>query len=232
MSARTAPTTITLGKYFWGLGASLLALLIGAWLMVAPFALGYQPYGDSWTGATTNDFWLGLAVVVVSLVGLALFAGSLLGDLRAIGVIQPRPQPQPQPQPAAPVGPPGGFRTPVSPADDLERTLATLASALAADLTQRRAAESGRPTQPFADTPGDIEAPRRAAEAGRPAQQLAGAAGDADAQRRAVEAGRPAPPPVTARDGRDSALDFRAAPAREPEVLVRPEPDVTTRRES
>src|SRR5437764_15103110 len=80
MSARTAPTTITLGKYFWGLGASLLALLIGAWLMVAPFALGYQPYGDSWTGATTNDFWLGLAVVVVSLVGLALFAGSLLGD--------------------------------------------------------------------------------------------------------------------------------------------------------
>src|SRR5438270_551865 len=86
---------------------------------------------------------------------------------------------------AAP-GPAGRFRTPVSPADDLERTLATLASALAADLTQRRAAESGRPTQPFADTPGDIEAPRRAAEAGRPAQQLAGAAGDADAQRRAV----------------------------------------------
>jgi len=208
MSARTAPTTITLGKYFWGLGTSLLALLIGAWLMVAPFALGYQPYGAAWVGATTNDFWLGLAVVVVSLAGLALFAGSLLGDLRAIGVIQPRPRPQPQPQPAEPAGMPGGFRTPVSPADDLERTLATLASALAADLTQRRTAESGPPARPFADTPGDIEA-----------------------QRRAVEAGRPAPPPVTARDGRDSAIDFRAAPAREPEVLARPEPDATARRE-
>src|SRR5437763_761845 len=114
MSARTAPTTITLGKYFWGLGASLLALLIGAWLMVAPFALGYQPYGDSWTGATTNDFWLGLAVVVVSLVGLALFAGSLLVALRGMGATARSTSGRPPPGSPrcwcgrSPTSPPGG----------------------------------------------------------------------------------------------------------------------------
>lgn len=139
------PTRVPIGKYCWGLGASALALLTGAWLILAPFALGYQSYSASWTSATKNDFWFGIGIVVISAAGLALFTVSLLGALRASGVVQPRPKPQPQPQqtpaqlaaPAAPAAP--AASAPLT--SDLERTMATLAAALAADLNERRANE-------------------------------------------------------------------------------------------
>lgn len=132
------------GKYVCGMVASLAIFLAGGWLILAPFALGYQPYGADWVSQTTNDFVVGICVAVVALVSFALFLVALLGSLRAAGVIAARPRPQaitatveaaPQAGPAA------------STQSDLDRTLATLAQALAADLNMRRQGSGDTQTQ-------------------------------------------------------------------------------------
>ena len=129
----TRPST---GKYVVGIVASVAIFLAGAWLVLAPFALGYQPYGADWMSQTTNDFVVGICVAVVALISFAFFFFALLGSLRAAGVIAARQRaqvvaagsaPQAVPVPAA-----------ASTQGDLDRTLATLAQALAADLTMRR----------------------------------------------------------------------------------------------
>jgi len=142
-------TRITIGKYIWGMVASLIILLAGGWLILAPFALGYQAYGADWVSQTTNDFWVGIPVAVVALVSFALFFASLLAALRASGVLLAQPRPQ---QFAAPVSSPMQTPTAVVPAanagqSDLDRTLATLAAALAADLNSRRQAQSSSDQQ-------------------------------------------------------------------------------------
>src|SRR5947209_9432096 len=80
------------GKYISGMVASLIILLAGGWLILAPFALGYQPYGADWASQTTNDFVTGIAVVVVALLSFVLFFYTLLGSLRTAGVLISRPQ--------------------------------------------------------------------------------------------------------------------------------------------
>jgi hypothetical protein len=133
-------TRLTLGKYLCGMAASLIIGLAGGWLILAPFALGYQQYGAGWTNQTVNDFATGIPVAVVALISFALFFMALLGSLRATGVLVSRPKPQPQealtpvqyqPQVTAPLAS-------TSDQNDLDKTLATLAAALAADLTARR----------------------------------------------------------------------------------------------
>ncbi len=134
-------TRPTLGKYLCGMAASLILLLAGGWLILAPFALGYQPYGTDWVSQTTNSFVTGICVAVVALVAFALFFASLLGSLRATGVITtptrvvaqaitPYRAQAPVPQAQAQIQ------------SDLDKTLATLAAALAADLSARRQAGS------------------------------------------------------------------------------------------
>jgi hypothetical protein len=134
-------TRATLGKYICGMAASLIIFLAGGWLILAPFALGYQAYGADWVSQTTNNFVVGICVAVVALVAFGLFFSSLLGSLRSAGVIsaptrvvaQPTTAYQVQasvPQPAA------------QNQSDLDKTLATLAAALAADLSARRQAGS------------------------------------------------------------------------------------------
>ena len=127
------------GKYLIGLVVSLILFLAGGWLIVAPFALGYQPYGADWVSQTTNDFATGIPVAVVALVAFALFFASLLSALRAAGVLVSRPRPKAaavyQAQATIPLaGAPSQ--------SDLDSTLATLAAALAADLKARREAGS------------------------------------------------------------------------------------------
>ncbi len=130
------PRSVGLARNLWGLGASLVTLIVGAWLILAPFALGYQPYGADWVSQTSNDFWVGIAVVVLSLVGLLLFAASLMGSLRASGVVR-RPVRAEAPTTAFPA-------EPARPAPDAwERTIADLASALDEDLAERRRASTG-----------------------------------------------------------------------------------------
>src|SRR6266436_3262014 len=112
-------TRPSLGKYLVGMGASLLIFLAGGWLILAPFALGYQPYGADWVNQTTADFATGMPVAVVALVGFAFFFASLLGALRAATALA---------------------LVPATAQSDLDRTLSTLAAALAADLSARRQA--------------------------------------------------------------------------------------------
>ena len=130
----TRPTT---GKYIWGMTASLIIFLAGGWLILAPFALGYQPYGADWVSQTTNSFVVGICIAVVALVALALFFMSLLGSLRAAGVLAARAQAPAPYQAQAPMP-----QAPSQAQSDLDKTLATLAAALAADLSSRRQAGS------------------------------------------------------------------------------------------
>jgi hypothetical protein len=132
------PTTQpSLGKYLVGMVASLIIFLAGGWLILAPFALGYQAYGADWVSQTINDFATGIPVAVVALVAFAFFFAALLGALRAAGVLVARPRPRVQAQ--ATSQPPTGLSLVPAPAQsELDRTLSTLAAALAADLSARR----------------------------------------------------------------------------------------------
>ena len=127
-------TLFTPSKYICGMVASLIIFLAGGWLILAPFALGYQPYGAAWVSQTTNDFATGIPVAVVALVSFAFFFLSLLGALRVAGVLVTVPRAQ-APMTQAPTQ-----------QSDLDRTLSTLAAALTADLTARRQAGSNQQT--------------------------------------------------------------------------------------
>jgi len=119
------------------MAASLIIFLAGGWLILAPFALGYQPYGADWVSQTTNSFILGICVAVVALVAFVLFFYSLLGSLRATGVLVAPSRVVAQ----APVAYQAQAPMPQAGAQsqsDLDKTLATLAAALAADLSARR----------------------------------------------------------------------------------------------
>jgi len=134
-------TRPSLGKYICGMAASLIIFLAGGWLILAPFALGYQPYGADRVSQTTNSFVMGICVAVVALVAFFLFFFSLLGSLRATGVLVAPSRVVAQ----APV--PYQTQAPLPQAtaqsqSDLDKTLATLAAALAADLSSRRQAGS------------------------------------------------------------------------------------------
>jgi hypothetical protein len=136
------PTTRpTFGKYLCGMVASLIAGLSGGWLILAPFALGYQSYGTDWVSQTTNDVATGIPVAVVALVSFVLFFTSLLGALRTAGVLAARRRPGVQAQatfqPQTPIS-----LAPATSQSDLDRTLSRLAAALAADLSARREAGS------------------------------------------------------------------------------------------
>jgi hypothetical protein len=124
-------TRPAIGKYICGMAASLIIFLAGGWLILAPFALGYQPYGADWVSQTTNSFILGICVAVVALVAFSLFFMSLLGSLRAAGVLV---------VPTKVVAQAEAPEDSAQSQSDLDKTLATLAAALAADLNARRQA--------------------------------------------------------------------------------------------
>src|SRR5690348_16712809 len=133
------------GKYIIGMVASLIIFLAGGWLILAPFALGYQHYGADWTSQTTNDFVTGICIAVVALASFLLFFFALLAALRAAGMLVARQrvrQPQAASAPVTYPSPTGMVQVPASNPSDLDRTLATLAAALAADLPARRQAGS------------------------------------------------------------------------------------------
>jgi hypothetical protein len=130
-------TRPSIGKYICGMAASLIIFLAGGWLILAPFALGYQPYGADWVSQTTNSFVIGICIAVVALVAFVLFFMSLLGSLRATGVLTATTRPvaqAPAPDQVQATIP----QAPVQNQSDLDKTLATLAAALAADLNSRR----------------------------------------------------------------------------------------------
>jgi hypothetical protein len=108
-----------------GVIGAAAALLTGAWLMYAPFLLGYQPDGAEWADATVADFWAGLGLAVLALIALGVLTAGLLGALTARGALTRRPGRVEQAAPAAPAA--------AAPADDLTNLLRPLVEALNRD---------------------------------------------------------------------------------------------------
>ena len=113
--------------------ASGTTMLAGGWLVLAPFALGYQPAGADWADPTIADFTTGLVLLVLGAIATVVFAVSLVARLRPVGA---RPVPA---YAAAPVPAP-------TPDDELVALLKPLVAALARDDAASAAANGLTPT--------------------------------------------------------------------------------------
>jgi hypothetical protein len=61
----------------------------GAWLIVAPFALRYQPAGAPWSGAARLDVFVGSALAAAALGGFFAALAGRVGELYAqVGTAQ------------------------------------------------------------------------------------------------------------------------------------------------
>ena len=63
--------------------------LAGGWLMLSPWALGEQPSGN-WTSVTQAQFFTGLGLVVLAILGLCLVALQTVQSIREAGVLAGR----------------------------------------------------------------------------------------------------------------------------------------------
>jgi hypothetical protein len=158
-------------KYFVGMAGALGGMLAGAWLMLAPFALAYQPSGAGWADPTYTDFWSGLAILVVSLIGLILYAVGLVGDLRRQGIIERRETPEAQQVQAAgmPATQAGGEVAGGS--GDIEQILLPLVTAMLEDMQNRRREENGGAPQSSGASQSDAALDRQPDDAERRAQR-------------------------------------------------------------
>jgi hypothetical protein len=139
-------------KYVIGAAGALLGALAGLWLMLAPFALAYQGSGADWADPTYVDFWTGLPLLVVSVVGSILYISGLVEELRRRGIVR-RPyaasaeQPQGSPQANA-----------SSQENNMEQVLLPLVTAMLKDMQERDGAR-----QKSAD---DVQQPQNTGEEG------------------------------------------------------------------
>ena len=144
---------MTLTKYVIGAFGALLGALGGAWLMLAPFALAYQPSGADWTDPTYTDFWTGLPLLVISLIGLVAYALGLVGELRRRGIIERQAEPQAAGVPAT--------NAQSSSQDNMEQVLLPLLTAMLKDIQDReRERADGTPRASGAKEPDDASEER------------------------------------------------------------------------
>ncbi|NUR89773.1 MAG: hypothetical protein HOY71_37315 [Nonomuraea sp.] len=115
-------------RKFVGAVAAALALIAGLWLMIAPFALGTQADGADWTDPTLSEFWTGLGVAVVGLIGIVAFVAAIYEDLLKRGLVVKRERPAPEPEAPAVVAPQGASSA------ELASLLAPLVEALREDM--------------------------------------------------------------------------------------------------
>jgi hypothetical protein len=120
-----------MAKYVIGMTGALLGALVGAWLMLAPFALAYQGSGADWADPTYVDFWTGLPLAVISVVGLILYISGLVEELRRRGIMR-RPY-------AAPAGqvPTTPEADATNPENNMEQVLLPLVTAMLKDMQER-----------------------------------------------------------------------------------------------
>jgi hypothetical protein len=59
---------------------SILTLLGGIWVFLAPFIVGYQNVGQKWVIGTKNDLWTGGGLIAISALTLLLFLAFTLAD--------------------------------------------------------------------------------------------------------------------------------------------------------
>jgi hypothetical protein len=66
-----------------GVAGVLAVFAAGAWLVAAPFALGYQLAGAGWTGATKTDVITGGLLAVAGFAGLFAVVAGRVAELYA-----------------------------------------------------------------------------------------------------------------------------------------------------
>jgi hypothetical protein len=145
-------------KYVIGATGALLGALAGAWLMLAPFALAYQNSGADWADPTFVDFWTGLPLLVVSLVGVILYVSGLVEELRRRGIMR-RPYAEPAGQPQA-QGEPSAADS--GSENNMEQVLLPLVTAMLKDMQER---DRGR-DETHQETPNNVQQGRSAGEEG------------------------------------------------------------------
>jgi hypothetical protein len=146
-------------KYVIGATGALLGALAGAWLMLAPFALAYQSSGADWADPTFVDFWTGLPLLIVSVVGLILYVSGLVEELRRRGIMR-RPYAEPAGQPQAQGEPPAADSG--SENNNMEQVLLPLVTAMLKDMQER---DRGR-EETHHETPNNVQKARSAGEEG------------------------------------------------------------------
>ena len=156
-----------MSKYLVGMIGALGGMLVGGWLMLAPFALAYQSSGADWADPTYTDFWSGMAILVISLIGLASYVLGLLAELRRRGIIEERIEPPQlqQAQAATPVVPIRG-ETPTGGGKNVEQILLPLVTAMLKDMQedQRRREEKGEPPRSIATPKWRLVDPERSTQ--------------------------------------------------------------------
>jgi hypothetical protein len=80
----------TVTRFYVGILGGIAGVVGGAWLILAPFALGYQPKNAAWADATKVDVFTGIGILVLGLVSVATFAAGLAATLRAEGALAPK----------------------------------------------------------------------------------------------------------------------------------------------
>jgi hypothetical protein len=145
-------------KYVIGAVGALLGALVGAWLMLAPFALAYQNAGADWADPTYVDFWTGLPLLVVSVVGLILYVSGLVEELRRRGIMR-RPYAEPAGQPQAQGGP---SEDASGSENNMEQILLPLVTAMLKDMQER---DRGR-DEAHQETPNNVQQARSKGEEG------------------------------------------------------------------
>ena len=143
-------------KYVIGAAGALLGALAGLWLMLAPFALAYQGSGADWADPTYVDFWTGLPLLVVSVVGSILYISGLVEELRRRGIVRrpyaaPAEQPQGSPQANA-----------SSQENNMEQVLLPLVTAMLQDMQERDRERDGARQQ----STDDVQQPQHTGEEG------------------------------------------------------------------
>jgi hypothetical protein len=143
-------------KYVIGATGALLGALAGVWLMLAPFALAYQGSGADWADPTFVDFWTGLPLLVVSLVGTILYVSGLVEELRRRGIMRrPYAAPDEQPQ-GSPQANASGQE------NNMEQVLMPLVTAMLKDMQERDRERDGARQQ----SPDDVTQPQNTGEEG------------------------------------------------------------------
>lgn len=146
-------------KYLIGMAGALAGMLVGGWLILAPFALAYQSSGAEWADPTYADFWSGLAILVISLIGMIMYAVGLFEELRRQGIIERREEPEGQQVQAAGMPARAGIQ---GGSGEIEQVLLPLVTAMLKDMQdQRRREENGEASQGGAPTQGGTAAPEQ-----------------------------------------------------------------------
>ena len=145
-------------KYVIGATGALLGALAGAWLMLAPFALAYQGSGADWADPTFVDFWTGLPLLIVSVVGVILYVSGLVEELRRRGIMR-RPYAEPAGQPQAQAEPADNAS---GSENNMEQVLMPLVTAMLKDMQERDRERDGARQQ----SPDDVQQPQNTGEEG------------------------------------------------------------------